>query len=274
MKKLFLLLLSFGLLTAATDPPAQTVPVDICDGRNRSFLPGEQLTYKIYYNWNFVWIAAGEVTFSVSDEDDQYHLVADGRTYAAYDWAFKVRDRYDTYIDKETLLPTRAIRDLSEGKYTLYEDNTFDQANHSARTVRGRNKDNIKEDQQVKLDNCTHDIMSILYFTRNLQLDRYEPGNELPVEIYLDKEVYPLKVKYLGRESDKKVKGSGRFRTHKISPEVIAGGVFNEDAQMKIWVSDDANQIPVMIESPIKVGSVKVMLKEYSGLRYELDAAL
>ena len=261
-------------LLSFVQPPGggQTVPVDICDGHNWTFQPGERLTYKIYYNWNFVWVAAGEVTFGVDEApNNQYHLSADGRTYAAYDWAFRVRDRYDTYIDRETLLPVRATKNLHEGRYTLYEDNHFDQTGKQAHTRRGRSRETVREDVSIDLSNCAHDLLSILYFTRNLDLNDYRVGAELPIELYLDKEVYPLKIRYRGREGEKKVRGQGTLPTHRLNPEVIAGGVFNEDAQMQIWVSDDQNQIPLLIESPIKVGSVKVVLKDYEGLLYETN---
>jgi hypothetical protein len=58
----------------------------------------------------------------------------------------------------------------------------------------------------------------------------------------------------------------------KFQPEIIAGNVFNEDAHMTVWVSDDQNKIPVLIESPVSVGSVKMVLKQYWGLKYDFTA--
>ncbi len=43
--------------------------------------------------------------------------------------------------------------------------------------------------------------------------------------------------------------------------------VFKGDDDMTIWVSDDANKIPIRIKSAIKVGSIKVDLTKYSGLK-------
>jgi hypothetical protein len=39
-----------------------------------------------------------------------------------------------------------------------------------------------------------------------------------------------------------------------------------------VWVSDDANRIPVRVESPISVGSVKVDMMGYRNLRYPLTS--
>ena len=43
----------------ATDSTSNTPKMVV----NNAFQNGEELVYKIYYNLNFVWIPAGEVTF-------------------------------------------------------------------------------------------------------------------------------------------------------------------------------------------------------------------
>jgi hypothetical protein len=37
---------------------------------------------------------------------------------------------------------------------------------------------------------------------------------------------------------------------------------------MTVWVSDDANHVPVRINSPISVGSIKVDLMKFTNLKY------
>ncbi len=243
-----------------------------CKMDNESFQDGETMTYKLYYNWNFVWLAAGEVTFRVREKKDQYHVSAYGSTYKSYEWFYKVRDKYDTYIDKETLLPVISIRDVHEGKYRLYDKVTFDQNRNKAFSLRGKSKE-VAELAEYDIEGCMHDVLSIIYYTRNIDFKDYKPGTRLPIKIFMDKEVWPLKVEYLGQEKDVKVKGLGHFNTIKFSPEVISGYVFGEGgAAMTVWASDDKNKIPLIIESPVSVGSVKAVLKEYKGLRYGLES--
>ncbi|GJM31646.1 MAG: hypothetical protein DHS20C18_06470 [Saprospiraceae bacterium] len=244
-----------------------------CRSENKAFQAGEEIIYKIFYNWNFVWIPAGEVVFRVEDLGDQYHLSARGRTYKSYDWFFKVRDDYDTYIDKNTLLPKISVRKVHEGGYRLYDKVTFDQDRHKASSMRGKTQESATP-HQFDLDGCMHDILSIVYYARNINFDGLSEGQEIPVKIFLDKETYPLKVSYKGKEEKKRVRGNGKFSTHKFSPQLIAGEVFKENDQMMIWVSDDKNRLPLMIESPVSVGSVKVVLKSYKGLRHEFTSEL
>ncbi len=244
-----------------------------CNASNFAFQAGEEVVYKIYYNWNFVWIPAGEVVFRVNDLGDQYHLSAKGRTYKSYDWFFKVRDDYDSYIDKSTLLPDVSVRHVREGGYRLYDKVTFDQDRRKAKSMRGKTPESAKP-HEFSLDDCMHDVLSIIYYARNINFNGMQEGAEIPIKIFLDKETYPLKVAYKGREEKKRVKGNGKFSTHKFSPQLIAGDVFKEGDQMMVWVTDDENKLPLLIESPVSVGSVKAVLKSYKGLRHEFTAEL
>ena len=241
-----------------------------CDMENDVFSAGEEIVYKVYYNWNFVWMSAGEVTFRVYDDGDEYHLTARGRTYSSYEWFFTVRDNYDCYVDKETLLPRLSIRDVQEGNYERYDRITYDQAALRATSVRGRNRDDATP-ESFTLDGCMHDILSIMYYLRNVEVANLSQGDEVPIKFFFDRETYPLKVKYLGTDDRTKVKGMGRYKTYMFSPQLVAGDVFNEGDEMTVYVSQDENKIPVLIESPVSVGSVKVVLKSYKGLRHDFS---
>lgn len=246
-------------------------PYNQCLMENTAFQDGEEIVYKIYYNWNFVWLSAGEVVFKVKEMERQFHLSAHGRTYKSYEWFYRVHDRYDSFVDKETLLPNMAIRDIQEGKYRLYDRVVFDQHNSQALSFRGKTRMEA-EKASYPVDPCMHDVLSVIYFARNMDFNNMTPGADFPVKIFMDKEVWPLRVHYKGKEDDTKVKGVGRFKTIKFSPEVISGNIFSEGTEMNVYVTDDQNRIPVLIESPVSVGSIKAVLKSYKGLRYDMKA--
>ncbi|MEL6638501.1 MAG: DUF3108 domain-containing protein [Bacteroidota bacterium] len=269
---LTLLLLTGFVLPKADPPPANAAQDEACSMDNHTFQVGEEIVYKLFYNWNFVWIAAGEAVFKVEEgENNQYHLSATGHTYKSYDWAFRIRDSHDAYVNKDNLLPNMSIRQVEEGGYRMYDKMTFHQSARKLTSFRGKTEAEARAND-FDLDGCMHDMLSIIYYARNINFQNYEPGQTFPVQIFLDREVYPLSVKYKGKEESIKVKGQGRFKAIKFSPELIAGDIFDEDTQMNVYVSDDQNRIPLLIESPISVGSVKAVLKEYRGLKYDLTA--
>lgn len=269
---IIMIMMAFNYPMQINEIPTDTiVPIDHCSIDNLAFQDGEEIVYKLYYNWNFVWLSAGEVVLKVKDLGNQFHFSAHGRTYKSYEWFYKVRDQYDTYVDKKTLLPNKSIRDIAEGKYRLYDEITFDKKRNVASSFRGKSKDTA-EITEYKIESCMHDLLSIMYFARNLDFDELKEGDKVPVKIFMDKETWPLKVVYKGKDDNKKIRGEGRYETIKFSPEVIVGDIFKEGTEMNVWVSDDANKIPLLIESPISVGSVKAVFKEYRGLRYEMGA--
>ena len=248
-----------------SSPPAY----DPCQNSNFTYQNEERLTYKIYYNWNFVWLAAGEVTFKVFDEGEQYHYQAIGKTYDSYEWFFTVKDQYDSWVSKATLLPNYSERSVNEGKYHIFEKIAFNQGAKNATVWRADKKGAAETKTEHPVKTCVHDVLSILYNLRNIDFASQAAGYKVPFSVFMDKEEFPLQLGYVGKEARKKVYGMGRYKTLKFQPDVIAGNVFKEDAKMTVWVSDDQNRIPVLIESPVSVGSVKMVLKEYWGLKYE-----
>lgn len=281
MKRSKFPMLVSGFLLLGTISPSPTMQpwteqaaqgIDSCQASNFTFQNAETLTYKIFYNWNFVWLSAGEVTFKVFDEGNQYHYQAYGKTYPSYEWFFKVEDQYDSWVNKATLLPNYSERSVSEGNYHIFERISFNQSTKKMSVWRAPQKGGEEKKTEHNVTDCVHDVLSSLYYLRNIDLTDPQTGNTAPFRIFMDQAEYPLKLRFKGRENNKNVHNMGRYKTLKYQPDVIAGSVFNENTKMTVWVSDDENRIPLLIESPVSVGSVKMVLKSYWGLRYDFKA--
>lgn len=255
-------------------PVAQNTSHEPCSNTNYTFQNGEKITYKIYYNLNFVWIPAGEVVFKVFDEGNQWHYQAIGTTYSSYEWFFTVRDEYNSWVDKNTLLPNYSERSVNEGDYHIFEKISFNQKERKMTVWRAKKKGEAETKTEHTVQDCVYDVLASLYNLRNIDFSSQQSGYAMPFRIFMDKEEYPLQMKYMGKDSKKKVYGMGKYKTMKFQPDVIAGEVFNDDAKMTVWVSDDANRIPLLIETPVSVGSVKMVLKEYWGLKYDFTAKI
>jgi hypothetical protein len=149
---------------------------------------------------------------------------------------------------------------VNEGGYKIYENVTFNQKANTAVTSKG----------VYKVPNCIQDVLSAIYYARNINFDAYKSEDKIPFNMFLDNEVYNLYIKYLGKE---KIKTKfGRFNAIKFKPLLIKGTIFEGGENMTVWVSDDANHIPLRIESPIVVGSVKIDMMGYENLRYPLTS--
>jgi Protein of unknown function (DUF3108) len=262
-----------GFMAFKTPPFSnQTPPLsDPCYAVNTTFQGGEELTYKLYYNWNAAWVAAGEVTFKVQDEGSLLHVSAEGRTYRSYEWFYKVNDRYDTYLDKSSMLPVVSERDVAEGKYRLYDKVVFNQATHQATSYRGKTKASAQK-SEYDVKECMHDILSVIYYMRNIDTEKTAKGAKIPIKVFMDGEAFPLNVKYKGKQNYVALRDMGHYNTIKLSPQVVNGRVFKDGSEVNVYASDDANKIPLLIESPLSVGSLKAVLKSYKGLRYPFTA--
>ena len=232
---------------------------DFCSTRNTSFKDGEKLMFRVYYNLNFVWINAGNAYFLAESDEMSghkvYHITGDGKTAKSYEWVYKVKDKYETYIDKETMLPIRFVRNVNEGGFKINQDVAFD--HKKGKAVSGK--------KTYEMPKCTQDVLSAIYFARNIDYNKYKPGDKIPFDMFLDDKVYNLYIKYVGKEEIKTKMGT--FKAIKIVPLLIEGTIFKGGEKMTVWVSDDANHLPLRVDSPILVGSIKVDLMEYDNLR-------
>jgi hypothetical protein len=239
---------------------------ELYNNKNSSFQEGERVTFRVYYNMGFIWINSGNAEFTVKPEEcnnrKAYHITGMGRTAKSFEWFYKVFDTYESYVDKETLLPLRFVRRVNEGGLTINNDVQF---NHKTGQA-------ISDNKAFSIPSGTQDVLSAIYFARNINYNNYNVGDKIPFSMFLDNKVYDLYIKYCGKERIKTKMGT--FNTIKIVPLLIEGTIFEGGEKMTIWVSDDDNHIPVRIESPILVGSIKVDLMEYQNLRNPFTALL
>jgi hypothetical protein len=265
MLQFSVLLTALMLLPGAASRPS-VVPHDYCNTPNTSWQGGEEITYKLYYQLDFIWIPAGEAKFRVKDLGDRYFISIEGKTISAFEWFYKVNDRYESVIDKKTLLPLSFSRDINEGEYVWWDKFQFDQKNRKVHATKGW-PDKPTKYYTADLSGCMHDMISIVYNVRNVDFEKYKPGQEFDIKVFVEEE-YPLKVEVRNKNIETKIKGMGKQKTHLVRPQVVSGHFFDEDTRMDIYISADQNRIPLMIESPVSVGKIKAILTDYKGLKY------
>jgi len=237
---------------------------DFCGISNTAFRTGESLTYRVYYTVAGAYFGVGEAVFSNTLESyngkDVYHSVAEGKTYSFYDKVYKVRDRYESYIDTATLQSYKFIRNVYEGGYKTYENVSFIKSANTAVTSEG----------VYKVPSCVQDVMSAMSYTRNLDFNHLNPGDKLSFDMFLDRQVYHMYVRYMGKETIRTK--YAKFRAIKIKPLLINSNVFTGGEKMTVWLSDDPNHIALRVESPIVVGKVKIDMINCKNLRYPLSS--
>jgi hypothetical protein len=254
---LFLSVFLLGTLSAQPHKPSG----------NQAFKRGEVLTYRVHYGL----MDAGEATVTIAPDSlrfnnhSTFHLVGTGKSRSAFEWFYKVRDRYDSYIDEQTLLPHLFMRRVDEGGFIINQDYKFNQTQNSVNVRRdGSDAGRSTTGKLFTIPASTHDILSAFYFARNMNLEGVKMGDVITIQTFFDEEVFPMKIKLIGRETINT--RAGKIRCIKIHPLIQQGRVFKEEDDLTLWVSDDLNRIPVRLQAEVLVGSIKMDLKSYSNL--------
>jgi Protein of unknown function (DUF3108) len=214
-----------------------------------------------------LYVNAGDAQFAVTPTNWEgapaLAFTATGNSNRRYDWIFKVRDKYESIVDTKSLLPFYFSRNINEGSFHQNQSLTFDQKTNEVVTQKG---------ESFKSANCTFDVISAVYAVRNLDFQHLEVNEKVYLNFFLDNELFPSYFKYLGKEIVQTK--FGKFKAIKIAPLLVKGAVFKGGERMIIWVTDDENHIPIRIETHIIVGSIKVDMKSYEGLRYPLSSMI
>ncbi|MEA3446452.1 MAG: DUF3108 domain-containing protein [Bacteroidota bacterium] len=219
----------------------------------------EKLKYLMYYGWFDGGYANLDITNDTLNSEDVYHVRMHAKTIGLTDKLYHVSDIYESYFNPQTGLPIKAIRNISEGKYRYYNEVKFNQ------------KENfVQSEKSGKIEvpeNC-FDILSSLYHLRNvLSNTDLKQDTVIKLDSYFSDEVFPLLLRYHGKERiETKL---GEIDCIKFLPVVEVGRVFETEDDMEIWFSDDKNRLPVRVKFHLFVGALKCDLIEYSGLMYD-----
>ena len=216
---------------------------------NKAFKAGEVLTYRMHYGMMNAGVAVLEVKPDIIEVSGRkvYHIVGSGYTIGSTDWFFKVRDRYETYLDKDAMLPWLFVRRVDEGGYKFSQDYAF---NHYTKKV------DIGNNEKFDVPVGVQDMVSAFYAARNLDLSNAKPGDLFSITCFVDKEIWPLKIKFIGKETiDTDL---GKYRCLKFRPIVQKGRVFKKEEDLNVWISDDDNHLPMRVKAEVLIGSIKM----------------
>ena len=163
---------------------------------------------------------------------------------------YRVHDRYESWIDVQTLASLRHRQSISEGRYkrnTTYE--IFPE-------IASYQKDD--EPMEASVVNPLDDG-SFIYAARVARLrvgetrrdDRYFRPDRNPVIL-------------AGLRYDTVTVKAGTFGTVVVRPSIKANGLFSENGDAQIWFSDDASRYPVLLKTKFSKFTLTLALQSVS----------
>lgn len=228
--------------------------------QKQAFKDGEWLRYKMSYSG---FLRAGSAILEVSEKEYQgkkvYHTKGTGWTSGMIKWFFEVDDKYESYFDKDSVKPYLFKRKIDEGGYKKHRITSFNYNSNTAYV-----QDFLEQKDTIIPINNVQDMLSSFYYLRNKDVSKLKVGDEIKLDMFLDSQIYPFKLKYLGKESIRT--RFGKVNTLLFRPLVQSGRVFKEQESVTIWITDDDNKIPVKMKASLAVGSLRADLEAYKGL--------
>lgn len=208
------------------------------------FTVGEELTYRA----SFGGIDAGTAKLRLDRIDTvrgqpAYHvlLTIDGGIPL-----FTVRDRYESWIDVQSLSSLRYRQDVSEGPYrrtTMYEI-------YPERLEYQKNSEPITATVRKPLDE-----IAFIFAVRAAGLDT---GTTSSLQ-YFKPEGNPVTLTNLGL--DTVTVGAGTFAATALRPSIKTQGLFAESTDARIWFSNDGKLYPVQIRTRFSMFTIVLTLE-------------
>ena len=254
----FLFILSIGLNTLSQ---TDSFNGDFRVLENHAFKEGEKLTFDVNYGFVTAGIAVMAIpTIKRISGREAYHVTFEVNSVPSFDMFYKVRDRYETYIDVEGLFPWRFEQHIREGGYTRDFSAFFDQRKGKAKTSEG----------EYSIPLYVNDIVSAFYYARTLDYSNMKVNDLIHLQNFYKDKVYNLDVKYLGKEVVEVP--AGKFECIIVEPLVKEGGLFKHEGNIIVWLTNDELKMPVKVRTKVVIGYVEAKLTNYEGLAGELRA--
>lgn len=222
---------------------------------NNAFKEGEKLTFQLNYGFVTAGIAVMQIPrIKRISGRKAYHVTFEVNSVPSFDWIYKVRDRYETYLDVKGIFPWRFEQHIREGGYVRDFSAFFDQRKGKAKTSEG----------EYEIPQYVNDIVSAFYYSRILDYSEMKADDVIHLQNFYKDKVYDLDVKFLGRETVEVP--AGKFDCIIIEPLVQEGGLFKHEGNIIIWLTDDSLKMPVKVRTKIVIGHVEAILSKYEGL--------
>ncbi len=259
MKRFGIFLFSFFLAASvfwAQTDSLRSVP-------NNAFRTGETLLFDVDYGF----FTVGEAVMSIPNSDSvfnrkAYHVLFKVKSKPFFDAFFKVRDRYESYIDSAGIFSWRFEQHVREGSYKKDYGAFLNQYKGIA----------VSEKAETPIEPYTHDIISAFYFTRTLDFSDFEKGDRIHMNNFFADKSFPLEVVYHGKERVEVE--AGEFDCIVIEPLVTEGGLFKSEGNILIWLTDDDAHMPVKVKSKILIGSITAELTQYKNVYGKLTSKI
>src|SRR6185503_3729525 len=209
------------------------------------FVVGEELTYKATFGKLHAGTARMRVDcIEIVRGRPAYHLIFSIDGGIPF---FRVHDRYESWVDVETLSSLRHRQQVSEGHYkrtTTYEI-------YPELAAYRKNGDSLVASVSNPLDDG-----SFIYAVR---AEAVKVGETRQEDRYFRPDRNPVVLAGLRKETISVP--AGTYTTVVVAPTIRTKGMFAEGGEAQVWFSDDDRRVPVQLKTKFGGFSIKLELQ-------------
>jgi len=160
---------------------------------------------------------------------------------------FKVKDFYESWFDPKTFVSLRYHQKIDQGAYE--RDRTYEIFPEEGVYLEPDKSRRLTVDQPL-------DDAAFLYFLRTIPL---EVGKTYTWNRYFKPDRNPVRVTVVRRERIHVP--AGDFDAVVLQPKIKAKGIFAENANAEVWISDDDSRMMLQMRTHLPFGGVTFQLK-------------
>jgi hypothetical protein len=223
------------------------------------FRAGERLEYVIRYGV----IHAGFSTLVVEEGPAvkghrTWKISSQAWSNKVMDVLYRVRDKNESWMDREGLYSRHFEQDLHEGSFSTQRWVDYDY--ERGRFTRVEQRKGTETRKEGPLPAHVQDVFSSLYYTRTLPL---ELGKTYEFLANSDAKNWTLRVVVLRKETVHVQ--AGQFSCLVVEPILLSEGIFKHKGRLFVWITNDAKRIPVLVRSQVAIGAVSAELVKREG---------
>jgi len=211
---------------------------------------------RLEYDLTWMGILAGKATLEVEDTGPDILFKSRAVSSPMVSVFYKVEDTAVSSLKKGRhrtlpgILYNYRVRQ-SEGRHRKDREVIFELKRKKATHI-----DHLENKrQEYEIGKNTMDALTCFFHVRFLSL---EIGKPVYARIFDNKKYYRMEVQVLRREEITTPLGS--FKTILIKPILLTEGLFQRKGDVLIWLTDDEKRLPVLLETKVKIGSIKATL--------------
>jgi hypothetical protein len=239
----------------------------------------EVLNYDIHYKYGLVFMKGGSAQISTSTtayrQQPALKSSLSFKTSSFFDKMHKMRDTLTTYVNANDYAFLYHRRGANNNDI-VYADEILLHKQSTAFTemnLKQVKNGELRTDTVLSVTNLGYDLIGTLIYVRNLDFSKMTIGQTTRLTAFSGRKAINLIITYRGQSIVER-SDNLKYKTLQVSVDIADDAFADSKSAIEVWLSDDANHLPVKMKAKLKIGAAEANLSSYKGLKYPFSAEI